>query len=231
MKRSKNKSQNTKVLVIAPHMDDEALGAGGVIRMHADNGDNVSVVFIAHRVYGHRYDEKKNGIERAHALEARKCLGYQNAIFLDLPDERLDGSIQDIIIPLEKRVIELKPDTVYVPFRSDNNQDHRAVFDASRVVLRPSATPFINNIYMYEVPSSTEQSPPLVENAFLANFYVDIKKYLNRKIEALECYRTEKRRYPHPRSAKAIGILAQRRGIEAGLTCAEAFMLIRGKWL
>lgn len=222
--------RNNKILVIAPHMDDEVLGCGGVIAKHKDEGDKVWVIFIAHRIYNHRFDADKNKIERTHALKAKSILSYHKAIFLDLNDERLDASIQDIIIPLERHVKSLKPEVVYVPFKKDNNQDHRAVFDALRVAIRPLATPFIKGVYMYEIPSSTEQSPPLPENAFLPNYYVDITKYINKKINAYRCYKTEKRNYPHPRSERGLRILAQKRGTEIGFKYAEAFMILRDKW-
>lgn len=219
-----------KVLIIAPHMDDEVLGCGGTIAKHVDNKDNVYVSFIAHRIYSHKFDKKKNEIEKKHAIKAKEILGYKGSIFFELNDERLDTAIQDIIIPLEKYVLKIKPEIVYCPFQKDNNQDHRAVFDAARVVLRPVATPFINNVYMYEVPSSTDQSPPLAENVFLPNYYADITKYIDKKIEAFKCYETEKRVYPHPRSKEALKVLAQKRGTEIGFKYAEAFMIIREKW-
>ena len=219
-----------KVLVIAPHMDDEVLGCGGTIARHIENGDDLSVCFVANRIYNHKFDKAKNDIEKQHAESAKKILGYKDSIFFDMSDERLDVCVQDIIIPLEDYIFKIKPDIVYCPFRGDNNQDHRAVFDAVRISVRPSATTFIKKLLMYEVPSSTEQSPPLQENAFLPNYYVNIKQYIDKKIEAYRCYDTEKRHHPHPRSEEAIKILAQKRGIEIGFNYAEAFVLLRDKW-
>lgn len=218
------------ILVIAPHMDDEVLGCGGVICKHAAAGDDVDVIFVAHRIYDHIYDVAKNNVERLHALKAKEVLGYRDAVFLDMNDERLDASVQDVIVELEKHVSRLKPDIVYIPFRGDNHQDHRAVFDAARVALRPSATPYIKSIYMYEVPSSTEQSPAMLENAFLPARYADIKPYVDKKIEALLCYETEKRKFPNPRSHEAIRLIAGKRGTESGFVAAEAFMVIRSIW-
>lgn len=220
----------SRVLVIAPHMDDEVLGCGGTICRYKKTGDHVSVIFAAHRVYDHVFDKKRNEIEKKHARKAMKVLRYDDCIFLDLPDERLDTAVQDIIIPLEKYLDEIKPDTVYVPFRGDNNQDHRAVFDAARVALRPAATAFVKHIMMYEVSSSTEQSPPSPETAFMPNHYVDIGGFMNRKLRALGCYMSEARPYPHPRSAEALKVLSQKRGIEIGYEYAEAFMIVRSKW-
>lgn len=219
-----------KVLIIAPHMDDEVLGCGGVIAKHKDSGDKVSVIFVAHRVYNHRFNDKRNNIEKTHAIKAKKVLGYDEVIFLDLPDERLDVAVQDIIIPIEKHFDKIRPDTVYIPFSSDNNQDHRAVFNAVRVVLRPSATPFVDKIYMYEVPSSTEQSPPLPENLFYPNYYVNIGNRIEQKTSALKCYETETRSFPHARSEQGLMVLAMKRGMEIGFEYAEAFMILREKW-
>ncbi len=218
------------ILIIASHMDDEVLGCGGVISKHVSNGDTVWVIFVANRIYNHQYDEQKNTIQKTHALKTQEVLGYKNSFFLNFPDERLDVSVQDIIIPLEKHVNEIKPEIVYIPYKDDNNQDHRAVFDAARVVLRASATPFIKNVYMYEVSSSTEQSPPLPGSVFSPNYYVNITLHIDKKIEAYKCYEAEKRTYPHPRSEEALRILAKKRGSEIGFEYAEAFMILRAKW-
>jgi len=219
-----------RVLVVAPHMDDEVLGCGGVICRHKNEGDHVSVLFVANRLYDHRYDPEKNAVERACALKAQGVLAYDEMIFLGLTDERLDAAVQDIIVPVEEHVAKGEPDTVYIPFRGDNNQDHRAVYQAMRVVFRPHAVPHVGQLLMYEVPSSTDQSPPLPENAFLPNFYVNIGGYLDKKIEANRCYVTEKRTYPHPRSDESLKVFAMKRGIEIGYEFAEAFMILRRKW-
>lgn len=219
-----------KILIIAPHMDDEVLGCGGTMAKHVKNKDEVFVSFIANRIYSHKFDKRKNEIEKRHAIKAKKVLGYKESVFFGLNDERLDAAVQDIIIPLERYVLKIKPGIVYCPFQNDNNQDHRAVSDAARVVLRPAAAPFVRKVCMYEIPSSTDQSPPLAKNVFLPNYYVDIAGYIEKKIKAFRCYETEKRDYPHPRSEEALRVMAKKRGIEMGFRHAEAFMVTREKW-
>ncbi len=216
-----------KVLVIAPHMDDEVLGMGGTIARHGFEGDEVYVCFVAHRIYGHKYDEEKNRLEIQCALRAKEVLGYKAAEFLNLNDERLDACIQDIVIPLEAYVSKIKPETIYVCHRGDIHQDHKAVFQAAMVVLRPLANANIKRILSYEVPSSTEQSPPFTDHAFLPNYYVNIEQYLKTKIDAFSCYQTEKKEFPNPRSLEGIRIYAKKRGTEVGFSAAEAFVLIR----
>lgn len=218
-----------RILVIAPHMDDEVLGMGGTIARHVSEGDETYVCFVAHRIYGHKYDEKKNRVEVQCALKAKKVLGYKEAEFFNLPDEKLDVCIQDILIPLEKYLNKVRPEVVYVNHWGDNHQDHKAVFQAAMVTIRPAATPYIKRVMCYEVPSETEQSPPLNQLAFLPNFYVNVAKFLSTKIDAFRCYHTEKRKFPHPRSDRGLEILAMKRGSEAGFNAAEAFTIIRSK--
>ena len=218
------------ILVISPHMDDEVLGMGATIAKHVHVGHEVYVCFVAHRVYARKYDIDKNQREVQHALDAKKILGYKESEFFNLNDERLDVAIQDIAIPLEKYVEKVKPDIVYSNFYGDNHQDHRAVFQAVRIAIRPSAGVTPTKWFLYETPSSTEQSPPLYKNSFLPNYYVDISRYIDVKIEAFRCYETEKRIYPHPRSEEALKVQAQKRGVDIGFRYAEAFMVLRDKW-
>ena len=217
-----------KILIIAPHLDDEVLGCGGIIAKHTVSGDEVYVAFIANRVYAHKYEPTRMKIELEHLKKAKDLLGYKDYVFFDLPDEKLYLYIQEIIINLEKYVDIIKPDIVYSPFIQDNNQDHRAVAEAVRVVLRPSYASFVKKWLMYETPSSTEQSPSIY-GSFKPNYYIDIENYLERKLDALDCYETESRNFPHPRSREALKCQAMKRGIEINCNLAEAFMIVREK--
>ena len=124
----------------------------------------------------------------------------------------------------------MKPSVVYTTHRGDNNQDHRAVFQATMVACRSFAIPKVPRVLCYEVLSSTEQAPPFPEAAFQPNFYVNIREVLPKKLQAMQAYRSQLRPFPHPRSLEGIEVLAKRRGMEAGFHAAEAFMVIRDEW-
>ena len=211
-------------------MDDEVLGCGGTIARHVSQGDEVVVCVVANRAYDHKYDTGRIDEEKASAEKARKHLGYQRLIFLDLPDEKLDSGIQEIIIPLEEVYREVAPEIVYICHHGDINQDHRAVFEASMVVLRPHSGNKPRRVLSYEVPSSTDQAFPIQGAAFQPNFYVDISEQLIQKLAALGDYEVELRQYPHPRSPEGIDIYAKKRGIEIGMKAAEAFVVFRDEW-
>ena len=219
-----------KILIVAPHMDDEVLGVGGTIAKHVDNGDEVCVVIVANRIYNHSLDLELVKKDRANTANAQKILNYNQVIFLGLDDERLDNRIQDIIIPLEERYNNFLPDIVYTNHFGDNNQDHRAVFEAVRVVTRQAQKAPPSKVFLYETPSSTEQSPPLLSSAFIPNYFVNINNFLDKKILAMQCYESEMRDYPNPRSIKGVKSYAQFRGIQSGFHYAEAFMVMKDVW-
>ncbi|MBI1952763.1 MAG: PIG-L family deacetylase [Candidatus Omnitrophica bacterium] len=220
-----------KVLVIAPHMDDEVLGAGGTIAKHVSAGDSVAVCIAANRAYGHQYLSSDIEGEERSARQAQGILGYQELKFLRLPDEQLDRALIDLIVPLEKVVAEVKPDIVYTCHRGDVNQDHQAVFRATLVACRPLNHHRARRLLCYEVPSSTGQSAPFPDLQFAPNHYVELPENLiKRKVEALRCYGRESKTFPHPRSPEGILAYARMRGTEVNCEAAEAFWIVRDLW-
>lgn len=218
------------ILIIAPHMDDEVLGCAGAIRRHVINGDQVTVCFAANRAYGHAYRQELIDAEKIDCGRAQKVLGYQNIMFLDLPDERLNNCQVDLISRLEEAIVKCAVGVIYLPHQGDNNPDHRAVFEAARVALRPYALKKAVRVLVYEMPSSTDIMANASPYVFLPNYYVDITDTLEDKIKAMACYKSESRSFPHPRSPEAIRACACKRGVEIGMHAAESFMVIRDTW-
>jgi LmbE family N-acetylglucosaminyl deacetylase len=211
-------------------MDDEVLGMGGTIAKHVAAGDAVTVCIVCKRAYDHTFDAALIDQEKAACRAAAGILGYSDLRFIELRDELLDERLLDVIVPLETVVVGVKPDVVYTHHRGDTNQDHRATFLASIVACRRLSPHAVPRLVCYEVLSSTDQAPPFPEWAFQPNFYVDIERFVPRKAEALRAYRRELREFPHPRSVKGIEVLAAKRGMEAGMAAAEAFVLLRDEW-
>jgi len=217
-----------KVLIIAAHSDDEALGCGGTIARHVAHHDTVKTVFLADGVTSRNESVAIDVAQRLAAAEsAQKILGISNSYYLGLPDNRLDSlPLIDIVQPLEEIVSDVKPDIVYTHYHGDLNIDHRIACQATLTACRPLPGHSIRAIYSYEVVSSTGWGVGH-DTGFIPNIYVDISAYLSKKVEALHAYEAEMRDFPHARSHEHVESLARHRGNSVGLAAAEAFMLIR----
>ena len=214
-----------KILVIAPHPDDEVLGCGGTIAKYGEHGDEVYLCVVT-KAYSPEWSEEfiKNRPREVEA--AGDVLGIKNIYFLDFLTVKLDSVPQkELIAKIYEVIKKVEPDVMYIPHIGDLNKDHRLVFEASLVAARP-----INNrikkILSYETLSSTEWGAPIVP--FVPNVYEEISSDdFEKKMKAMAVYESELKIFPHPRSPEAIEVLAKKRGTEAGLKLAEAFMLLR----
>lgn len=216
------------VLVVAAHTDDEALGCGGTIARHVEEGDTVYAVFMADGVSSRKGVVEEDFKGRHSAAEsAREILGIKENFYLGLPDNRMDSiPLIDIVQKLESIIDTLKPNIVYTHHNGDLNVDHRITHQAVMTASRPMPGASVREIYGFEVISSTEWASQLVQ-PFIPMVFVNIGKYLDRKLVALEMYHSEMRSPPHSRSAQHIESLALHRGYSIGADAAEAFTLIR----
>jgi len=212
------------ILVIAPHPDDEVLGCGGTISKYAKDGNEINLC-ICTKAYAPDWSEEFLENRPKEIEKATKILGIKKTFFLDFPTVKLDTIPQkELNESIAKVIDKVKPDIVYTPHEGDLNKDHRIVFDASLVALRP-LTHNAKRILSYEIPSETEWGRMI--EPFIPNVYVDISETFDVKVKAMEAYKSEIKNYPHPRSIKVIEALARIRGSEVGLKSAEAFSLIR----
>jgi LmbE family N-acetylglucosaminyl deacetylase len=155
-------------------------------------------------------------------------LGVKNIVLHKLPDNRLDTvPLLDIVKIVEGLVEGIKPEIIYTHHGGDLNIDHGVIHRAVLTATRPLAGQPVQEIYAFEVPSSTEWAFQRLEPAFRPNVFVDVSWTLEAKIAAMQCYETEVRQFPHPRSPEALRALAMRWGSLAGCAAAEAFELVR----
>ena len=212
-----------KVIIFAPHNDDEVLGVGGTIVKHVTNGDEV---YICEVTVGK--NKERADLIKQEALQAHEILGVKKTYFLDFP---VVGLSTMPAIELNKKihnvVQEVKPDIAYIPHKGDMHIDHKVVAESAMVALRPVDSPQVRAIYAYETLSETEWNIQSADNLFVPNVYVDITDTIDKKLEAMKCYQSQLYSFPHPRSLKAIESLSQLRGSTVCVNHAESFMLIR----
>jgi LmbE family N-acetylglucosaminyl deacetylase len=221
-----------KILVIASHPDDEVLGCGGTIAKHVFNKDVVDIIFLTNGISSRNYYgknlKKKIDNRKLSAKRAANILGINKIFFLDFLDNQLDKhSLLEIIKPLEKLVFKISPSRIYTHHYNDLNIDHQITNKAVVTICRPQKKITVKEMLFFEIPSSTEWQISKKSNIFNPNWFEDISLYLSKKVLALEAYKEELVRWPHPRSSKGIRALASWRGASVGCNAAEAFVLGR----
>lgn len=222
--------QGKSVLVVAAHPDDEVLGCGGTISRLSASGVRVDIMFLSDGVSSR--SEILNSVEldtrRTSAVDAALILGASKPTFHNLPDNQLDTvPLLKVCKLIEGKVAECHPETIITHFGNDVNVDHRVVSEAVTVACRPQSSSPVKRILFFEVPSSTEWRMDNGVGTFVPNYFVDVSSYLNHKLDALNCYASELREWPHPRSIRAVRDLSAWRGATVGVEAAEAFMLGR----
>lgn len=221
-----------KILVIAAHPDDEVLGCGGTIAKLAAQGKEVHILILATGLTSRlNFNLKKSPnalkIHLKRARQAGALLGAENINFAGFPDQKMDTlPLLEIVQRIEAEIKSVQPQVIFTHHGGDLNMDHAITFRATLTAARPKPKSRVNEIYTYEVPSSTEYSFQKFSPKFEPNYFHDITKTLGKKLKAMKIYKSEIECTPHPRSIDALENLAKQRGSIVGVKSAEAFQLI-----
>lgn len=206
-----------KVVVLAPHMDDEVIGCGGALARHVACGADVSVVFLTDGSLGGDTSGPGGAAEltatrRREAASALQLIGIDRMSFLDGRDGALE-STPALAAALRRILLEQRPQLVYLPCFLEEHPDHRA---ATRLLLDAAATTDLDfHCLAYEVWT------PLFPNCL-----VRIDDVVACKQAAIEVYRSQlaEADYVHTQ----LGLNAYRSAALLGGTCryAEAYLSV-----
>ena len=231
------KFNNERLLIIAPHADDE-IGCSGLINKIKKSGGKVFIQVLVMGGFNKigsrkikKEDWKKEFLQASNFL---KVDDYEITFFDDEKMLRLDTiPLADIINILELKskisISKIKPTIVAIPTIFSYHQDHISTFKASISALRvrPQSNNFVQNIVLsYEAPEYSSWSHYSEFGVFSPNFYVKLNKNdIDKKIKALKFYKSQLRK--NHRDRNSILRLSKYRGAEIGTEYAEAFHVHR----
>ncbi len=220
-----------RLLVVAPHADDEAYGCAGTIAKIKSMGGEVFVIVGSVGTLQHYNEEHQTvaGETRAEELRASMAVlgvdGYEILFTESERHLRLDAIPQRDLISLLERdatyaIDKIRPTAVVLP-ASSFNQDHTALFRAGFAACRPHSRTqkaFVDHVLSCDAVQLGWREAP-----FHPDLYVDISEYLDIKLRALRCHRSQLRPNPDFGSLDNAERLARLRGAEIGVEAAEAF--------
>jgi len=220
-----------KILVIAPHADDEVLGCGATIAKEAVKGNEIYVLVCTNAFKGapELFSEELIQTIRKEAKKAHQVLGVRETFFFDFPAPMLDQYPRyKISIGISDLLKKLQIDTVYIPHRGDCHMDHTVIHDCAMVACRPLANCMVKHVYAYETLSETEWGEPTASNVFIpTKFQTFSAETFTPKLEAMKCFETQLYSFPASRSLEAIEALGKYRGASVSAMRAEAFEVLR----
>ena len=220
-------AQIERALIIAPHPDDEVLGAGGTIARLARQGADVQVCVLT-RGDPPRFPEGATERVRRESQVAHQRLGVAQTHFCDFPAAELDRVPHAELNARIGEIVErFRPDALFVPFIGDIHLDHQFAFISAMVAARPRHAEAPKLILAYETLSETNWLAPGITPAFVPNMFIDISDTIDAKIDAFAAFESQVRPFPDERSLEALRALAAVRGASVYRRAAEAFMLVR----
>lgn len=221
----------SKLLIIAPHADDEVLGCGATMAKACAKGDEVYVLICTNASVGapELFSAELIKQIRNEAVTAHKFIGIKETFFLDLPAPALDQypryKMSNEISAIIKRI---GADTVYIPHRGDCHKDHAIIHECAMVACRPLANCSVKHVYAYETLSETEWGEPVAADFFVPVRYNTFNaKEFQKKLDAMSCFKSQLYPFPASRSLEAIEALAKYRGCTVSAERAEAFEVLR----
>ena len=133
-----------KVLVIAPHPDDETLGCGGTLLRHSLEGDEVHWMVATEMSQVDGFSEKKINDRDEEIKSVAKAYQFKSVVSLGFLTTRLDDlPILDVIEAMRQEINIINPEIIYIPYRNDAHSDHAIVFDAAISCAKTFRQPFI----------------------------------------------------------------------------------------
>jgi len=222
-----------KALVVAPHADDEVLGAGGLIARLSASGWQIHVLYATISGYPSMVlgDVSRTEARIAEVEAATKVLGVAGyeALFRGEGNHlRLDAVPQaELIQFIEAGLMRVRPFLAVIPCFGHYHQDHRAVAQACVAALRPAPAarlPFVPVVLAYGHGAAGWGGAPF---EFRPTVFVDISQVIEIKMKAMACYASQLCDAPHLRSPDKIRRFSESWGNSAGVAHAEPFECTR----
>lgn len=215
-----------KILVIAPHPDDETLGCGGTLLRHGAEGDELHWCIVTAMRQEDGFAAEKIARRKQEIAAVRKHYGFTDLHELGFPAAALDRiPAGDLVRAFSDLFRSIAVETLYIPYFGDAHSDHGIVAQAAVAAGKWFRCASLRRMMAYETLSETDMNP--LTAAFKPNSYVDISRHLDGKIAAMRLYGDELGTFPFPRSEPAIRAKAAIRGSESGCSAAEAFVILK----
>jgi len=190
--------EKRRVLVVAPHPDDEVIAVGGNLALHRRLGSEVLTLFVT-------LDAPAPIVRKDEAERAARLLGFDHR-FLSFPDGSISLHEPALARAIADAIQSFRPEVIYCPFPGDHHRDHQATSACTGVAV--AETDYNGEVWCYEVWS-----------CLWPNIGIDISSVVDTKREAINCYASQVAYVDYVEGALGLNRF---RGLKLGVDYAEA---------
>jgi LmbE family N-acetylglucosaminyl deacetylase len=171
-----------KILVLAPHVDDETIGCGGTIVSLADEGKDVHCLYITDGAKSVSTEDADVLIKKRkeEAYKVKEILGIASISFFDEPDGNVSPNV-GFVEKLMDYIETFKPEVIFCPTFVDCHTDHVQTGIALAKALQSCS--FGGQVWCYEINCPIE---PAAINAV-----IDVTKYQPKKEKAIDVFQSQ----------------------------------------
>lgn len=195
---------NKKIIVFAPHPDDETLGCGGTIIKRLKEGYEVIIIIMTdgrhaltcHGIHDNPTPEELKQIRRMEAIKATQILGVpsNNVLFWDFEDRTLAENTEEVEKKSWEILNKIKPVEIRFPYEKDANKDHQASSLVLQKCIKKLDFPIIG--YQYSIAQRFLHVGPIMLR--ILNFFrhdlvfEDIFEFIAQKEAAINEYKSQR---------------------------------------
>jgi len=194
--------EKSRVLVVAPHPDDEVIAVGGNLALHRRLGSEVLTLFVSQDPAPH------TGIRMGEAERAARLLGFEYR-FLGFPTGNVSSHEPSVGRMIADVIRSFRPEVIYCPFPGDHHRDHQSVSACTGAAI--ADTRYNGEVWCYELWS-----------CLWPNTIVDISSVVDIKREAISCYVSQVKYVDYVEAALGLN---RYRGLKLGVGHGEALFV------
>ena len=194
------------ILSIGAHPDDIEIGCGGSLSKFAQAGQDIYMMVMTLGGRGGAQEQRKE-----EQIRSKNILGAKEIFFENFEDTKLPLG-DELIASIERVIKKVNPEYIFVNYKEDTHQDHRALSKATI-----SATRNIHNVLFYEGPTTHDFTP---------NVFVDITSVIHKKMASLEAHASQvmKTNIEEVSIIEIAKSAARFRGVQGRVQFAEGFV-------
>lgn len=214
-----------RVVVFAPHPDDEVLGCGGALADLLDQGARLDVVLVTDGAAGAQDEAGRQRVASERVEESRRALlalGGGTVHQGRIPDRAAGAGLAEVEALLARWLVEAAPDLVFVPSPVETHPDHRAVAVALFRIAARTLPDGAAGALAQATVAFFELSQP-----FRPNFLVDVTPFLARKRSAMDAFESQAAVRDYAGLVTGLGAY-RRMTLSADVESAEAYSVVKG---